>query len=197
MNGDAPEITALAVVLNSISNKNLFAYCSNNPTRDKDILGYMSAMELASQFYPPSIFETYMAKLLSRFSKGLASISAYVTKLATKIAAKFFWWKPWMIVIIVVAAVGIVVAAISILYAMRKKEIDVARKKIPNKLINKSGKVDLNKFKTKLPNGQGYKGPDKWKIVRDTAGHATKKWKLYKNKERIASLLEDGTIYGK
>ena len=61
----------------------------------------------------------------------------------------------------------------------------------------KGDKVDLGKFTTKLKNGQGWKGPDDWKIIKDFARHATKAWKLYKAQERIASLLKDGTIYGK
>ena len=61
----------------------------------------------------------------------------------------------------------------------------------------KNDKVDLSKFSTKLPNGHGWQGPDGCKIVKDTARRAAKKWKLYKMKQRIASLLEDGTIYGK
>ena len=38
----------------------------------------------------------------------------------------------------------------------------------------KNDKVDLSKFSTKLPNGQGWQGPDGWKIVKDTARHAAK-----------------------
>ena len=50
-------------------------------------------------------------------------------------------------------------------------------KKIENYMFKllKGDKVDLSKFQTKLPNGQGWKGPDDWKIVKDLARHASKK----------------------
>ena len=104
---------------------------------------------------------------------------------ACSIATKAFWWKPWLIAAIVIVGVGIIVTAVGILYSKREREIEEAKRQIPNKLM-KGNKVDLSKFGTRLPNGQGWKGPDDWKIVKDFARHATKKWKLYKAMKRIA-----------
>ena len=70
---------------------------------------------------------------------------------------------------------------------------------LPNKLKTKDGKkVDLKKFNKRLPNGGGRKGPDGWKIVKDTAKHAGSAWKLLnKAGKRIATLFDDGSIRGK
>ena len=79
-------------------------------------------------------------------------------------------------------------------YAANAITIAIASGKIPNKLKTDDGKIDLGKFDTKLPVDQGYRGPGKWKIQKDTAGHGGRKWKLFKGAEIIASLYEDGTI---
>ncbi len=196
VNSDEVEILGFSVILERFPHANLFSYCSNAPTGDSDLSGCMSANQLASLFSTVIIFDMFLHMLYMNYARGLVKVGLYTTKVVTPVATKAFWWKPLLIAAIVAAAVMIIVGVIAIMYSNRKKEIGDAKKKIPGKLM-KDGKVDLSKFNTRLPNGQGFKGPDNWKIVKDTVGHATKVWKLYKNMKRIASLLKDGTIYGK
>ena len=196
INSDIVEILGIANFTQNNLITNLYIYCDNNITSMHDKSGFLSEQQLANMFCIETLFLMFLSILAVNNAQGLVAVGGYVTKIVTPIAAKGFWWKPWLIPVIVLAAVTIVVGLVWIVYSDRKKEIDNARKRIPNKLL-KNGKVDLSQFGTKLPNGQGNKGPDDWKIVKDVARHATKKWKLYKAKERIASLLEDGTIYGK
>ncbi len=59
-----------------------------------------------------------------------------------------------------------------------------------------STKVDLALFKNKLPGNQGFGGPGKWRISKDGTQHGASRWKLFKDKERIASLGEDGEVVG-
>ena len=196
VNCDSPEMIGLSTISDCVKNSNLSIYCLNNPTNDSDVVGCISANQIANMFSINTLFALFMPILYASYSKGLVAVGAYATKVVTPVAAKAFWWKPWLAAAIIVAAVAIIVASVAIMYAKREKEIEEAKRQIPNKLM-KGNKVDLSKFGTRLPNGQGWKGPDDWKIVKDLARHATKKWKLYKAKKRIASLLEDGTIYGK
>ena len=186
----------LSIVLNSVFDTDLFIYCLNNPINDRDITGYVSAKSIANMFSVSTIFSIFASLLYVNTTKGLAAVSVYATKIVTPVAIKSFWRKPVVAGAIIVAAVAIIVAGVGIYYSNRQKEVDKAKKKIPKKLM-KNGKIDLSQFNKRLPKGQGWGGPDKWKIVKDTANHAGKTWKLYKYLERIASLLEDGTIYGK
>lgn len=88
------------------------------------------------------------------------------------------------------------------LYASRKDEINRAKNKIPNKLMN-GNRVDLSKFNNpngpKTPKGgRGILGPLGWYILKDADKHRGSVWELFnKAGERIASLLSDGTITGK
>ena len=54
----------------------------------------------------------YAGILLENLAQGLLKIGIYVTRLITPIAAKAFWWKPWLIAGVVVAAVAIITTAI-------------------------------------------------------------------------------------
>lgn len=154
LNGDMPEMIGLSIISRGIPDANLFPYCSNSPTNDKDITGYVSANNIANMFSISTIFGMFMLALCASYSKGLVAVGVYATKVVTLVAVKAFWWKPWLAVAIILAAVAIIVVAVSIMHASRRDEIDKARKKIPNKLT-KNGKVDLSKFNN--PNGP--KGP--------------------------------------
>lgn len=194
MSADTPEI--ILIQLGNSLGTDSFTYCYNNSVKGYDSMGFLDAAGVAGWVSASSVFSMFAESLYTAFSATMTKIGLYLTGILTPKTAVAFWWQPWLVVGIVVAAVAILLVSIGILYSKRKEEIDKANKKIPNKL-KKNGKVDLSKFNNKLPNGQGWKGPDDWKIIKDTARHAAKKWKLYKAKERIASLLEDGTIYGK
>lgn len=67
--------------------------------------------------------------------------------------------------------------------------------KIPNRLKDKNGDVDLGKFNNKVKGKTAYKESGGWQIDKDTSGHGGRKWKL-KNKsgERVASLDGDGKV---
>ena len=202
LNSDTPEMVGLSIISRSISDANLFPYCFNAPTNDKDLTGYISANKIANMFSISAIFSMFMLMLCASYSKGMVAVGAYATKVVTPVAVKAFWWKPWLAAAIILAAVAIVVAAVAIMYSSWKKEIDKAKKKIPNKLM-KNGKVDLSKFNN--PNGpkgpkggRGILGPLGWYILKDIDQHKGSVWKLFnKIGERIASLLSDGTIVGK
>lgn len=196
INGDFIEIIVFSNISPSILITNIFTYCENGVVFTHDKSGLLSEQQLVNLFSIDELLLMFFGVLAASTTKGLLTVTGYATKVITPIAIKGFWWKPLLATALILAAVAIVVGLVSIAYSNRQKEIEKARKRIPNKLI-KNGKVDLSKFETKLPNGQGNKGPDDWKIVKDMAKHASKKWKLYKAAERIASLLEDGTIYGK
>ena len=202
LNNDMPEMIGLSIISRKVSDTNLFPYCSNNPTSDTDITGYISANKIANMFSISAIFGMFMLTLYASYAKGMVAVGAYVTKVVTPVAAKAFWWKPWLAAAIILAAVAIIVAAVSIMYASRQDEINRAKKKIPNKLM-KNGKVDLSKFNN--PNGprgpkgrRGILGPLGWYILNDLDQHKGSVWKLFnKIGERIATLLSDGTILGK
>lgn len=90
----------------------------------------------------------------------------------------------------------------------QEKEIEKAKKAIPNKLLKKEGRnytdiVDLTKFGEPGKDGRR-KASNGWYIEKDNAarnnreGHRGSKWKLYNRRERrVASLASDGRIVGK
>ena len=81
--------------------------------------------------------------------------------------------------------------------AQKAREIEFIRRKIPNDLLKPDGRVDLSKFKTRLPGNQGYKGPKGWRIKKDFDGHGGSAWKLFnKAMDRIASVRNNGSIRG-
>ncbi|MCY8590185.1 MULTISPECIES: hypothetical protein [Bacillus] len=90
---------------------------------------------------------------------------------------------------------------------MAKKDAEAAADSVPKKLKKSHDVVDLKKFKDKkgntpvTKNSGTFKNGD-WSIVKDTAGHigydgSKKKWKLYKGKNRKASLNGSGKIIDK
>ena len=75
------------------------------------------------------------------------------------------------------------------------------RDKIPNKLLDSNGNVDLSKFDNKVRGGSMKNSKTGWHIEKDHAGHwGTKSgdnhpWKLYDDKNRrIATIDNDGRI---
>ena len=179
------ELLGIETTVKEVLLINLYAYCINTPIHNQDVTGYLSEHQLVNLFSIEALFIMFLTLLATNKVAGLVAVGGYVTKITTPIATKAFWWKPWLIAVIVIVAVGIIVTAVGILYSKREREIEEAKRQIPNKLM-KGNKVDLSKFGTRLPNGQGWKDPDDWKIVKDFARHATKKWKLYKAMKRIA-----------
>lgn len=94
-----------------------------------------------------------------------------------------------------------------------KKELDKVKSKIPDKLKDKNGNVDLDKFKKRVKNKKGQIGYQEettgsgWTIEKDRAGqnsHGGSAWKLKTkkqwenaNKERTATLDKNGKILRK
>ena len=75
------------------------------------------------------------------------------------------------------------------------------RDKIPNKLLDSNGNVDLSKFDNRVRGGSMKNSKTGWHIEKDHAGHwGTKSgdnhpWKLYDDKNRrIATIDNDGRI---
>ena len=155
---------------------NMFAYCENNPILNVDFDGYMSAAAAASSFAASYGLSLGGAALIAKLSAFLMSVAPYL-----------------------IIAIAVVVVAYSAYVIAKNVSIRNVMNKIPNKLKTKDKtKVDLKKFNIRLPNGGGWKGPDGWKIVKDTAKHAGSVWKLLnKSGKRIATLWEDGRVRGK
>jgi len=119
------------------------------------------------------------------------------------------WFIPGIGQVIVTAAGvviigGAVVAAGSWLYKQvvswfsTQQEIKDAQSKIPSRLKDSNGVVDLGKFKQDVKGKTAYKEPGGWIIDKDTSGHKKSKWKL-KNKQgkKVASLDKNGKVLGK
>lgn len=111
---------------------NLFPYCLNHPVTDSDMLGCMSAQQAAAMLSPAAIFGMFVAALLANYPQALLAVAGYVTKVIAPPVVKSFWWKPWLAVGIIAAAVAIVVAGVAIAYdaylKSTKKLADVAAK---------------------------------------------------------------------
>ncbi|WP_297818148.1 hypothetical protein [uncultured Lactobacillus sp.] len=77
-------------------------------------------------------------------------------------------------------------------------EIKKAKDQIPSRLKKSNGNVNTDLFVNKQGKRRGnnryYKD---WHISKDTSGHKGSEWKLYKGKNRIASLAGDGRVVGK
>lgn len=78
------------------------------------------------------------------------------------------------------------------------QEIAEVRAKIPSRLRNEDGDVDLGQFDQKVNGRTAYKESGGWEIDKDTSGHGGKAWKLKdKAGNRVASLGENGEVLGK
>ena len=67
--------------------------------------------------------------------------------------------------------------------------------KIPSRLRDDNGDVDLGKFDQKVSGKTTYKEKGGWSIDKDTSGHGQSKWKLKdKQNNRVASLGENGEV---
>ncbi|KYH28615.1 hypothetical protein [Clostridium colicanis] len=119
------------------------------------------------------------------------------------------WWIPGVGEVVITAAGvviigGTVIAAGTWLYNKvvdwfeARAEIKAVKQKIPERLKNKKGEVDLGKFKQKVKGKTAYKEKGGWTIEKDTAQHGGIKWKLKDNSgRRVASLDENGKVLGK
>ena len=78
------------------------------------------------------------------------------------------------------------------------KGIAEVRAKIPSRLRNENGDVDLGQFDQKVKGTTAYKEKGGWMIDKDNAEHGGRKWKLKdKSGDRVASLGENGEVLGK
>ena len=174
LNSDASEIVGLSVILNSIFDLNLFTYCLNNPTNDKDVTGCISANSIAKMFYVHNIYAMFAAILYFSTSKGLVAVGAYVTKLVTPIALKAFWWKPWLAGALIVAAVGIVVTAVGVYFSKQSKKTAKER--------SKDAPSWLPSVAASMPPYNGEKAKDYAKRLMDKK-YGKGKWKTGTNTE--------------
>lgn len=119
------------------------------------------------------------------------------------------WYIPGVGQVIVTAAGAILVAGVAIEvgswiynavaeWFATRAEIKAAKEKIPERLKDKDGEVDLDNFNQKVNGKTAYKEKGGWTIEKDTAGHGGRKWKLKdKSGNRVASLDENGKVLGK
>lgn len=105
-----------------------------------------------------------------------------------------------------IVVAGVAVAAGSQLYDTitnwlsdsTAKEIAEVRAKIPSRLRDENGDVDLGQFDQKVNGKTAYKEKGGWMIDKDNAGHGGRTWKLKdKSGNRVASLGENGEVLGK
>lgn len=79
-----------------------------------------------------------------------------------------------------------------------RAEIKAVQDKIPSRLKNKNGNVDLGKFKQKVTGKTSYKEDGGWTIDKDTSGHGWSTWKLKdKAGNRVGSLDANGKVLRK
>lgn len=129
VNCDSPEMVGLSTISDCVKNSNLSIYCLNNPTNDSDVVGCISANQIANMFSISTLFALFMPILYASYSKGLVAVGAYATKIVTPIAVKAFWWKPWLAAALIIAAVAIVVGAIAIYFSKQSKKTAKERSK--------------------------------------------------------------------
>jgi hypothetical protein len=116
------------------------------------------------------------------------------------------WYIPGIGQVIVTAAGAVLVAGAVIEvgswiydtivdWFATRAEIKEAKAKIPERLKDEDGEVDLTNFDQKVNQKTAYKEKGGWIIEKDTAGHGGSKWKL-KNPSgvRVASLDENGKV---
>ena len=119
------------------------------------------------------------------------------------------WYIPGIGQVIVTAAGAVLVAGAVIEvgswiydtvveWFATRAEIKEAKEKIPERLKDEDGEVDLDNFDQKVNGKTSYKEKGGWTIEKDTAGHGGRKWKLKdKSGNRVASLDENGKVLGK
>lgn len=119
------------------------------------------------------------------------------------------WYIPGVGPVVVTAVGAVLVAGSAVAvgswaynkvvdYFSTKKEIEDAKDKIPSRLKDKNGEVDLGEFNQKVNGKTAYKEKGGWTIEKDTAGHKGSKWKLKdKSGKRVASLDANGKVVGK
>ena len=119
------------------------------------------------------------------------------------------WYIPGLGQVIVTAAGAVLVAGAVIEvgswiydtvveWFATRAEIKEAKEKIPERLKDEDGEVDLDNFDQKVNGKTAYKEKGGWTIEKDTAGHGGRKWKLKdKSGNRVASLDENGKVLGK
>lgn len=105
-----------------------------------------------------------------------------------------------------IVVAGVAVAAGSWLYDTitnwlsdsTAREIAEVRAKIPSRIRDENGDVDLGQFDQKVSGKTAYKEKGGWMIDKDNTGHGGRKWKLKdKSGNRVASLGENGEILEK
>ena len=78
------------------------------------------------------------------------------------------------------------------------RKIAKIRAKIPSRLLDDDGNVDLGKFDQRVNGKTAYKEKGGWTIDQDKASHGNRKWKLKdKSDKRVASLGENGEVLAK
>ena len=129
---DIPEIILLQV--EKATATNLFAYCNNDSIDGSDPMGILDAADVARWLSASSVFSMFAESLYTAFTTTMTKIGLYVTSLLTPKATAAFWWQPWVVVGIVLAAVAIVLVAVS---SARKKTQSKADEKVRTKVSSK------------------------------------------------------------
>jgi len=148
VNADIPEIIVLHGRYSL--NVNMYAYCNNDPVIGNDPMGMLDAAGAASWLNATDVFNMYAQDLYTAYAATLTKIGLYITAFLTPKVSAAFWWQPWLIAGIVVAAVAIVIASVAIIYNAKVKERERERQKYLT-----SDKT-LSDVKLKLQSGKHY-----------------------------------------
>ena len=137
---------------------NLFAYCENNPITCIDIAGYLPSKvtNMINMLNFTAIFSAFAYALYMTPTATLAKVGAYVTGILLPKVTAAFWWQPWVVAGIVVAAVAVVITAVKVVQTNKIKAADKALKQVvkPSSSVRywsatlKSGYVDIGRALT-------------------------------------------------
>ncbi len=172
----------------------LYLYCANNPVNYVDPSGhYYTAVRLGYNLYRVA----RSAAVIGAFLSGLGGTVLIVTAVVG--TAWYLGTKYSKVNAKTTTKKGSRSKSSSKNTSSKNKS---AVKGISKKILKPDGKVDIGKFKIKLSRGQGFKGPDGYRIMKDKGVNSTKAqthggsfWKLFNSAgKRIATLAKDGKV---
>ena len=108
----------MLILLGSILATNIYSYCCNDFVNYMDIMGYRPSKvnNIINALNISTIIASYASSLYVSFAATMTKIGLYITGIILPKIASVFWWQPWVVAGLVVAAVAVVVTAVTITY---------------------------------------------------------------------------------
>lgn len=199
------KLIALLISLTFLTNSAIPVLANNNMeySQKSDIKVVDNGIYINDKFYTINEFETLLENSIQISDSQPMGRSAAVGLIAGT------WYIPGVGQVVITAVGAVIVAGSAVAvgswvynkvvdYFSTKKEIEDAKDKIPSRLKDNNGEVDLGKFDQKVNGKTAYKEKGGWTIEKDNAGHKGSKWKLKdKSGKRVASLDANGRVVGK